>query len=215
MFNNIFYLVALLLVIYIVYRVFKWGIRKNQERIIMKKMSKSGIRFIDKMDGHQFEIYLKALFHELGYKSEVTKQSCDFGVDLVFKGKNRIVIQAKRYGIKNRVGIKAVQEIYAGKTYYKGDEAWVITNSFYTKQAEELAKACNVKLINRLELLELINKVNPEQKAEDIYKDVEPKGRKCPLCKQELVVRTSKKNGEKFFGCSQFPSCKHTEPINK
>lgn len=71
------------------------------------------------MDGLQFEVYLKALFKELGYKPEVTKKSGDFGVDIVLKGKNKIVIQAKRYGNKNRVGISAVQEVYAGKRIIK------------------------------------------------------------------------------------------------
>lgn len=41
--------------------------RKFQERRILKRMAKSGIHYIDKMDGHQFEVYLKALFRELGY----------------------------------------------------------------------------------------------------------------------------------------------------
>ncbi|MDC2867790.1 restriction endonuclease [Bacillus sp. BP-3] len=200
--------------LYITFHILKWSYRKIREIRMLKRMAKSGIRYIDKMDGFQFEVYLKALFRELGYRPEVTKRSCDYGVDVVLKGKNRIVIQAKRYGIKNRVGIKAVQEVYAGKAYYKADEAWIVTNSLYTKQAEELAKACQVKLIDRFELQNLINRVNPEQKAENIYHQVNPAERKCPLCKNELVVRHSKKSGNKFFGCSQFPTCHHTEPIN-
>ncbi|MEI4623526.1 restriction endonuclease [Bacillus cereus] len=186
-----------------------------REKKMLKHMAKSGIYFIDKMDGFQFEVYLKALFQELGYRPEVTKRSCDYGVDVVLKGKNRIVIQAKRYGIKNRVGIRAVQEVYAGKAYYKAEEAWVVTNSLFTKQAEELANACKVKLINRHELQALIFKVNPEQKAEAVYQQVEPAERKCPICKNQLVIRYSKKNDHKFFGCTQFPSCTHTEAINR
>lgn len=197
------------------FHILKWSAGKIREIRILKRMAKSGIRYIDKMDGFQFEVYLKALFRELGYRPEVTKRSCDYGVDVILKGKNRIVIQAKRYGIKNRVGIRAVQEVYAGKAYYKADEAWIVTNSVFTKQAEELAKACQVKLIDRLELQNLINKVNPEQKAETVYKQVDPAERKCPVCKNQLVIRYSKKNDNKFFGCSQFPSCTHTEAINR
>ncbi|EOP32320.1 restriction endonuclease [Bacillus thuringiensis] len=212
---NIVELLSYILGIYIIFHIIKWGYRKIQEVYTLKRMAKSGIRFIDKMDGHQFEVYLKALFKELGYHPEVTKKSRDFGADLILKGKDRIAIQAKRYGIKNRVGIKAVQEIYAAQTYYKSDKAWVVTNSLFTKQAEELAKACNVKLIDRYELQKLINKINPEQKAESVYKHINPKERKCPKCKNDMVVRNSKQNGNKFFGCSQFPHCTHTEQINK
>ncbi|MGG0261832.1 restriction endonuclease [Bacillus mycoides] len=201
--------------LYIVFHILKWSVGKIREIQILKRMAKSGIHYIDKMDGFQFEVYLKALFRELGYRPEVTKRSCDYGVDVILKGKNRIVIQAKRYGIKNRVGIRAVQEVYAGKAYYKADEAWIVTNSVFTKQAEELAKACQVKLIDRLGLQNLINKVNPEQKAEDVYQQIDPAERKCPVCKNQLVIRYSKKSDNKFFGCSQFPSCTHTEAINR
>ncbi|WP_371400365.1 restriction endonuclease [Bacillus pseudomycoides] len=201
-------------IFYVLFRTYMFVHRTIQEIRVLKRMAKSDIQFIDKMDGFQFEVYLKALFRELGYRPEVTKRSCDYGVDVILRGRNRIVIQAKRYGIKNRVGIRAVQEVYAGKAYYKADEAWIVTNSFYTKQAEELAKACQVKLIDRFELQNLINKVNPEQKAKDVYEQVNPAERKCPVCKNQLVIRYSKKNDNKFFGCSQFPSCTHTERIN-
>ncbi|PEZ02506.1 restriction endonuclease [Bacillus sp. AFS018417] len=210
---NILQFLIYAFILYVLFHICKFVYRMIQERRILKQMAKSGIRYIDKMDGHQFEVYLKALFRELGFRPEVTQQSNDFGADLVFKGKNRIVIQAKRYGMKNRVGISAVQEIYAAKAYYRAHEAWVVTNSVYTKQAKELAVACDVKLIDRIELQKLINKINPEHSAQDVYQDVDPAERKCPACKSNLVVRNSKKNGNKFFGCSQFPTCHHTEPI--
>lgn len=84
--------------------------------------------------------YLKALFQQLGYKPHVTQKSGDFGADLVMKGKDKIVIQAKRYGIKNRVSLSAVQEVYGAKAYYKANQAWVVTNSYFTKQAK---RACS------------------------------------------------------------------------
>jgi len=186
-------------ILYVLFRICKFMYRKFQERRILKRIAKPGIRYIDKMDGHQFEVYLKALFRELGYSPTVTKQSNDFGADLVLKGKNRIVIQAKRHGMKNRVGISAVQEIYAAQAYYKANEGWVVTNSVYTRQAKELAEACNVKLIDRVELQKLINKINPEYSAKDVYQGVKPVERKCPTCKHDLVIRNSNKTGNKFF----------------
>jgi restriction system protein len=47
----------------------------------------------------------------------------NFGADLIMKGQQRIVIQAKRYGRENRVGISAIQEVYGAQAYYKADEA--------------------------------------------------------------------------------------------
>lgn len=65
------------------------------------------------------------------------------------------MIQAKRYGRKNRVGKSAIQQVYGAQGYYKADEAWGITNSCFTKLARALAQACNVQLFDRKTLQEL------------------------------------------------------------
>jgi restriction system protein len=88
-----------------------------RERIALKQLAKSGIPYIDQMDGFQFEFYLKALFQELGYKAQVTAKSGDFGADLIMKGQQKVVIQAKRYGRENRVGISAIQQVYGDQAY--------------------------------------------------------------------------------------------------
>jgi DNA topoisomerase-1 len=37
---------------------------------------------------------------------------------------------------------------------------------------------------------------------------------KCPLCQKPLVVRYSKKTGSKFLGCSGYPECTYTKPVD-
>ncbi|WP_242176458.1 restriction endonuclease [Priestia koreensis] len=113
-----------------------------------ERLRRSGINEIDQMKGHRFEHYLKELFDGQGYKSEVTKASGDFGADLVLvKDGQKIIVQAKRYSKK--VGVKAIQEIKTAQSYYKADFVWVVTNNYFTNPAIELAKANDVKLINR------------------------------------------------------------------
>lgn len=183
------------------------------ERILLKKIAKSGMREIDKMDGLQFEFYLKALLKEIGYKSEVTSGSHDFGADLVMKkDRQKVVIQAKRYKYKNKVSLDAVQQIYAAKPFYRADECWVFTNSYFTKSAYTLAQACDVKLYDRKSLVDFINRINPSTTATEITNTIDPANRKCPICSKNLVKRTSK-TGNHFMGCSNYPSCTHTKPI--
>jgi len=205
------WLFLIFLVIFIIKRTYKL----TKEKLMLKKLAKSGIKDIDRMDGLQFEVYLKALLKEIGYKSEVTTGSHDFGADLIMKkdGK-KIVIQAKRYGFKNKVSLDAVQQIYAAKPYYNANECCVFTNSFYTKSALKLAKACDVKLYDRFQLIEFINKINPSTSANEVTNNIDPLPRKCPACSGELIKRTSQ-SGNNFMGCSNFPNCKHTEPIAK
>ncbi len=37
--------------------------------------------------------------------------------------------------------------------------------------------------------------------------------RACPDCGRELVVRTNRRTGGDFLGCSGWPRCSYTEPI--
>ncbi|PEC41575.1 restriction endonuclease, partial [Priestia megaterium] len=91
-FQGVFYLFLIMILV----KLSQFAYRVLRERRYMKELAQSGMPYIDKMDGYQFEIYLQALFQQLGYKPQVTKKSGDFGADLVMKGKEKIVIQAKR-----------------------------------------------------------------------------------------------------------------------
>ena len=113
------------------------------------------IKKIDAMDGWEFEHYLGKLYKKKGYKTKVTKGSSDYGADLVLvKRGKKIVVQAKRYN--RNVGIKAVQEVHSSIKYYKADEGWVVTNSYFTKPAIKLAKSAEIKLIDRDDLIKLV-----------------------------------------------------------
>ncbi len=35
----------------------------------------------------------------------------------------------------------------------------------------------------------------------------------CPGCGAVLVIRRNSATGEQFLGCSQYPKCKHSEPL--
>lgn len=200
---------------YILYNIYTLLNKKVEEQKYHKMLASSGIKDIDKMDGLQFEFYLKALFKELGYRSTVTNGTNDFGADLVMiKNDKKIVVQAKRYKYKNNVGVDAVQQIYTAIPYYKANKASIITNSQFTKNAKILADVCNVELIDRKKLVTLINKIKPSVTPNQIKNTIKPKDRKCPNCKDVLIVRKNNR-GNDFFGCSNYPKCTHTEPIAK
>jgi restriction system protein len=54
-----------------------------------RRLARSGINDIDRMDGRTFEEYLRTAFVRLGYKVEVTKYRGDFGADLVVRKDGR------------------------------------------------------------------------------------------------------------------------------
>lgn len=110
----------------------------------------------DYMTGKDFEEYCAHLLHEVGFLDVVTTSvSNDFGVDILAKYNNVLyAFQCKRYS--SNVGVGAVQEISSGMKYYHANIGIVITNQYYTTQAQELASAVGVILWDRDFLQKLI-----------------------------------------------------------
>jgi restriction system protein len=79
-----------------------------------RRLARSGIYDIDRMDGRTFEHYLRTMFARHGYKVEVTKYRGDFGADLILRRDgSKVAVQAKR--ASKNVGVRAIQEAVAAK----------------------------------------------------------------------------------------------------
>jgi Restriction endonuclease len=112
---------------------------------------------IDTMTGYEFEDFLITLFTELGYTVEQRKKSHEQGLDLLLlRYGEKTAVQVKRYS--KPVGNKAIQEVNAARMYYHCQKALVVTNSYFTASAKQLAERCNVELWDRKKLKELIKK---------------------------------------------------------
>lgn len=110
---------------------------------------------VDKMTGEQFEFLLANLFTKMGYTVRTTPTTGDYGADLLlFNNSSLIVVQAKRYS--SNVGVSAVQEIVSAKPVYSASQAMVVSNAEFTKAAQNLAMANNVRLVGRSELANLL-----------------------------------------------------------
>ncbi|NUU62489.1 restriction endonuclease [Paenibacillus agri] len=102
---------------------------------------------------------MRSIYYLLGYTGVYkTLGSRDFGADVIFTDRHGIrnVIQAKRYSVDNTVGISAVQEVYSSMRYYKAKKAIVITSSRFTEPCETLAGINHVKLLDRSDLVKMI-----------------------------------------------------------
>lgn len=110
----------------------------------------------DLMEGHEFEYYCAELLEKCGFlEVEVTKGSGDYGVDvLAEKDGVTYAIQCKCYN--GPVGVKAVQEAYAGRDYYDRMVGAVLTNQYFTQPATEAAKKLKILLWDREYLEDLV-----------------------------------------------------------
>lgn len=142
---TVFVMVAILALV-ILFGMLRQGTKKYMRK---RYFLGSSYCVIDQMEGHEFEDYLIAHFGNLGYRCRnVGGSGHDYGVDLLITKEGKTTaVQAKRY--RERVGVKAVQEIVSGMHYYRADKAMVVTNSYFTRSAIEMAEKCNVVLWNR------------------------------------------------------------------
>ena len=109
--------------------------------------------------GINFENNCMDILKNSGWKVKETPSSGDQGVDLIASIDGlRVCIQCKNH--EKAIGNKAVQEISAGKLYWKGTHAVLVSKSGFTKAAQKLANANNVELIHESELKDLKKFIN-------------------------------------------------------
>lgn len=104
---------------------------------------------LDEIEGHDFEYYCAELLKKRGFIDvSVTKGSGDYGVDVLAEKEGvTYAIQCKAYSAP--VGVKAVQEAYAGREFYDRMVGAVLTNQYFTKPAVEAAKKLKILLWDR------------------------------------------------------------------
>ena len=117
---------------------------------------------VDQMDGLTFEHYVAELLKKNGYaKVCVTNSSGDFGVDITaYKDNTKYAFQCKNY--HSNLGVSPIQEVYSGAPKYNASACVVVTNSYFTPHAQELAHTLNVQLWDRPQLAKLIKSVRDE-----------------------------------------------------
>lgn len=115
---------------------------------------------VDIMSGEEFERYVASLLRKSGFSGvQVTKASGDYGVDIIAnKDGEKYAIQCKRYA-KN-VGVKPVQEVYAGASMYGAKRCVVITNMYYSDNGKNLARKLGVQLWDRSDLMRMMAKTS-------------------------------------------------------
>lgn len=117
--------------------------------IVVKRRKNREHSVLDEMEGHEFEYFCADLLQENGfYEVEVTKGSGDYGIDILAeKDGVTYAIQCKCYSAP--VGVKAIQEAYAGRDYYDRMVGAVLTNQYFTTPAAEAARKLKILLWDR------------------------------------------------------------------
>lgn len=104
---------------------------------------------MDDMEGHEFEYFCADLLRDNGFTEvEVTRGSGDYGVDILAQ-KDGITYAVQCKCHTDPIGIRAVQEVYAGRDYYDRMVGVVMTNQYFTSAAVHAAEKLKILLWDR------------------------------------------------------------------
>ena len=104
---------------------------------------------MDDMEGHEFEYFCADLLKDNGFaEGEVTRGSGDYGVDILAE-KDGITYAVQCKCHTDPIGIRAVQEVYAGRDYYDRMVGVVMTNQYFTSAAVHAAEKLKILLWDR------------------------------------------------------------------
>ena len=172
---------------------------------------------LTEMSWQEFEQLVGEAFRRQGYSiAETGGGGADGGVDLVLtKGAEKTLVQCKQWRAQ-RVGVNIVRELYGVMAARRAAAGIVVTAGEFTPNAIEFARGRNVRLIAGRELHRLLREAGvPRQTGVPIpvtrARDSTPPS--CPRCGASMIQRVARRGanaGYKFWGCSQYPSCRGT-----
>ena len=101
------------------------------------------------MTPEEYEYYVAQSFKEMGYKTDVTSFSNDYGVDVfAFKGEEKIAIQVKKYGNSNRkINRDVFLKLHGSKDYFDCTKAIVATDGSILPDAKQVADKLGIEIM--------------------------------------------------------------------
>jgi restriction system protein len=176
------------------------NVRRTPEPAISEKLRK--------IDWFQFEKLIELIYQRRGFKvKRLGGANADGGVDLVVElPAERFVVQCKHWRMWN-VGVRDIREFLETLTDSQIPNGIFITLRGYTREAKQLADKHGIKILNESDIIQMLEKSDLIY-SQEISRLLSDERKLCPKCENEMVLRTNRLKGNKFWGCSNFPRCR-------
>jgi restriction system protein len=196
--------------------------QRRRQALVLKVAESDSPAAMGEMTWREFEGLVQEAFRLRGYSvRRLGGDGPDGGVDLVLdRGAEKVLVQCKQWRAM-RVGVSGVRELYGVMAAQGAAAGIVVTSGSFTPDAVEFASGRNVRLIAGPELMELIREAKASAPRE--VSAVRPQNSSssisapgCPRCASPMVRREAKRGanvGRAFYGCSRYPACRGTVPI--
>ena len=167
------------------------------------------------LEWRRLEELCAAYFEELGFRTGITHDRDDGGVDINLYAPGAdtasILVHCKPWDAYP-IGIKPLRELRAAMTLANVAEGAMVTSGRFTPEAVAFATKENIQLLDGAALLEKLTALPPE-KTLALLKFA-TKGDfltpTCPRCSIKMTGRKSTREGRVFWGCTNYPRCKLT-----
>ncbi|HEX7862757.1 MAG TPA: restriction endonuclease [Verrucomicrobiae bacterium] len=166
---------------------------------------------LDRIDWFQFEKIVELLYSSRGCKvNRRGGANPDGGIDLIVNsGTEQFAVQCK-YWKAYQVGVPKVREFLGALQDAKLTRGVIISIKGFSEPARELAARHNIELLDKADILQMLNEARFTPYIREINALLDTDGKRCPKCEREMVLRTSSRDGSKFWGCSVYPRCRYT-----
>ena len=184
----------------------------RKQRLLDGQKSLDSIRGLN---WREFEELVGEAYRRQGYTvTENAAAGPDEGIDLVLKKDGALVLVQCKQWRSFKVGVECPRPGLSVTTAKHATSGTLISSGVFTQEAINFAANKPIDLVDGTQLLQLVGNVQ-KQGA------ISPKpasANLCPKCGSQLVLRTAQKGpnpGQKFWGCSNFPKCRFTQPLSR
>jgi restriction system protein len=163
-----------------------------------------------KIDWFQFERLIEIIYQHRGFEvKRLGGANPDGGVDLILKSvTEHFGVQCKHWR-KSAVGVEEIREFLGALTDSKIPKGIYVTMVGYSNEAKQLADKHGIQILKESDLVKMLEQ-STLTSSNEISKLLSDERKYCPKCESELIVKTNRMNGTKFWGCSTFPYCMFT-----
>lgn len=165
----------------------------------------------------EFEQWCAHRLRELGYTVRHAGGQGDHGIDLFAEKDGELaVVQCKRFTGRRTVGEPHLRDLFGAMHSEGAVRAIVITAGYFTEAARAWARGKPIELwdANRVVVSPSSASSAPAITAQPPpMVKVNGAAVRCEQCGSELLVRRNRGTRQPFYGCSRYPSCRFTRPM--
>ncbi|RBP52908.1 restriction endonuclease [Arenicella xantha] len=182
----------------------------------MPKPTEWSEALINQLEWRVFEKLCTRLWEEKGFSAKETNAGADGGVDFYLYAnstKQKIgAVQCKSWG-KKQIGVSVLRELQGVVASEQLKLGLLMYSGELSKAAKEFLALSTVSIKSQgsAAILAEIEKLN-EARQQALLREItvgDYTTPSCPNCDVKLVERTAQKTGKVFWGCSNFPRCRH------